>query len=153
MTVYSLQKTFSRHCIPVHCQLLTACPVRQLRCPSGYTVSMLSVFPEVLFLAPFSASIIRVALGGVFAYAAWMHMKSTDRLTRVLSVVESAMVIFLIAGAWTQLAALGALLIIIVHFLIPRLRTVSLSTALLSLVMCVSLLVTGAGALAFDLPL
>ncbi|OGG79735.1 hypothetical protein A3A39_04380 [Candidatus Kaiserbacteria bacterium RIFCSPLOWO2_01_FULL_54_13] len=114
---------------------------------------MLSVFPEILFLSPLAPFLIRLALGGVFAYAAWTHMKTTDSLPRSFSVIEGVVAILLVAGAWTQPAALGALLVIAAHLATPQLRTVSQGTALLALVMSASLLVTGAGAFAFDLPL
>ncbi|MEK9154246.1 MAG: hypothetical protein AAB798_02125 [Patescibacteria group bacterium] len=114
---------------------------------------MLSFFPEILFLAPLSATLIRVALGVAFGYAAWKHLNTADALERTLGVAEGATALALIAGAWTQPAAILSIVIFFIHTAIPRLRVLPASTALLLLVMCVSLLLTGAGALAFDLPL
>lgn len=114
---------------------------------------MLSLFPQILFLAPFSAFLIRIALAIVFMYSAWNLLRQSDTLSRGTSIVEIVVAASLIAGIWTQAAALAGLVIIGIHFFTPRLRTVALGTALLSLVLCLSLLVTGAGAFAFDLPL
>ncbi len=114
---------------------------------------MLSVFPEILFLSPLAPFLIRLALGGFFIHAAWTHMKDTGILPRTFSVIEGAIAVLLLAGAWTQPAALGAFFVIVIHMLMPKLRTISFGTLLLALVMCLTLLVTGAGAFAFDLPL
>lgn len=128
-------------------------PRRELCPPSGYTVSMLSLFPQILFLAPFSALLIRVALAVVFAYSAWNLLRQNDTLSRGVGILEIVIAGLLIAGAWTQVAALAGLIFVGIHLVAPRLRTVALGTALLSFVLCLSLLVTGAGAFAFDLPL
>lgn len=114
---------------------------------------MLSIFPQLLFLAPFSAFLIRIALALVFAYSAWNLLKQPDMFSRGIAVVEVALAALLIAGAWTQVATLAALVVIGIHFFVPRIRVVALGTALLSVALSLSLLVTGAGAFAFDLPL
>ncbi len=114
---------------------------------------MLSLFPEILFLAPLSAFLLRIALACVLGYAAWKHFPHEDSFVRIFSIIEITIAGALIAGAWTQGVALAALVALAIHFAVPRLRTVSLGTALLSLVISLSLIVTGAGAFAFDLPL
>ena len=114
---------------------------------------MLSIFPELLFLAPFSAFFIRVALGAVFTYAALHHLKSGDGTVRSFAVAEVALATALIAGAWMQPAAVLSAVIIGTWFMFPKLRAVALGTALLSIVLALSLLISGAGPLAFDLPL
>ncbi len=114
---------------------------------------MLSLFPDILFLAPFSAFLLRISLGLVIGYAGWTHFSHEDNIARAFGILESAVALTLIAGVWTQAAALAALVIILLHFSVPRLRTATLGTALLSLAISLSLLVTGAGAVAFDLPL
>lgn len=114
---------------------------------------MLSIFPEILFLAPLSATLIRIALGITLGFVAWKHLNTTDTLGRALGVAEGATALLFIAGMWTQPATLVGIVIFFIHTAIPRFRTLPLSTALLFLVMCVSLLFTGAGAFAFDLPL
>ena len=114
---------------------------------------MLSVFPELLFLAPFAAFLMRVALGGVFTYAAMRHLQSSDGTMRSFAVAEAATATALLAGAWTQPAAIVSMLLIGTWFIFPKLRITALGTAVLSVVIALSLLITGAGPLAFDLPL
>ncbi|RJR12889.1 hypothetical protein C4585_02930 [Candidatus Parcubacteria bacterium] len=114
---------------------------------------MLSFFPELLFLSPFSAFLIRIALGCVFGYVAWKHFEKPDLSIRAYSVLEGALALTLIFGAWVQLGALVSILIIGSWFFFRKLRVVALGTALLSIALSITLLVTGAGPFAFDLPL
>ncbi len=115
---------------------------------------MLSLFPDILFLAPFSIFLIRIALAMTLAYSAWNHFSNdTQSGARMLGILEIIAVITVGVGAWTQAAALGASLIIGATLALPRLRNVALGTALLALVMAITLIVTGPGSLSFDLPL
>ncbi|OGG44992.1 hypothetical protein A2673_02775 [Candidatus Kaiserbacteria bacterium RIFCSPHIGHO2_01_FULL_50_13] len=154
---------------------------------------MLSIFPELLFLAPLAPFLLRVALAGVFGYAAlrhfvskredgmrtlgfvagWLHafwmqpagqssLSGTDGnigtsvgrwAFKVLWVVEAVIAIIFVLGAYTQLVALIGGIVAVEWMLSRRTRPVARGAAFLSLVMCLSLLLTGAGALAFDLPL
>lgn len=114
---------------------------------------MLSLFPEILFLAPLSAFLIRVALAVLFGYAAWQHVRRSEVLLRTLALLEVAIAAALLVGAWTQIVALVAGILSVMSLLNPGIRSSARSTMLLALVMCVSLMVTGAGAFAFDLPL
>lgn len=114
---------------------------------------MLSLFPQILFLAPLSAFIIRIALAILFAGASWRHISEPAIMMRVFAIIEIAVAAALLSGTWTQAVALGAAVLLLAGLFVPSLRTGPRSTALLALVMCFSLLVTGAGALAFDLPL
>ena len=114
---------------------------------------MLSLFPQLFFLAPFSASLIRLAVAAVFMYTAWVHWNRQDlRLARGKSIVEGLCAIALVLGYYVQAAAIVSLVISIMWAASPA-RPIPLSTTLLTIVMCLSLLVTGAGLLAFDLPL
>ena len=114
---------------------------------------MLSVFPDILFLAPLSAFLIRVALALVFLYAGWKHFSHSENSFRYLAVVEFISAISIGAGAKMQIGALVGGCVIFFWLSRANLRPVAKSTALLALVMCISLLVTGSGAIAFDLPL
>lgn len=114
---------------------------------------MLSVFPEILFLSPLAAFLIRLALATLFAHTAWNHVQRPDAASRALAIVEIGVAVALALGAWTQPAALLGGLIVVVWLMQPLLRTVATSTILLALVMCLSLILTGAGAFALDLPL
>lgn len=114
---------------------------------------MLSLFPEILFLSPLAPFLIRVALGILFAFAAWAHLKRPDFTSRTFSIVEFVIAAALTAGAWTQPASLLGSIVVAVWFFQPTSRVYTMSTILLALTMALSLIVTGAGAFAFDLPL
>ncbi|HEY4520027.1 MAG TPA: hypothetical protein VJH33_03255 [Candidatus Paceibacterota bacterium] len=145
---------------------------------------MLSTFPELLFLAPLSPFLIRLALASLFAYASLRHFvskreegvrtigfaagwipalwiqpdgdigASAGRMAfKILWVIEAVLALFLAGGAYVQLASIVGGVIAIEWLVSKRTRPVARGTAYLALVLCVSLLVTGAGALAFDLPL
>ena len=114
---------------------------------------MLSIFPEILFLAPFAATLLRLALAALFTYAAWKHIERTDTASRVLGGVEILTAFSLFLGLWTQPGALLGTIIVAIWLFQKSARVTTLSTILLALPMCLSLLILGAGALAFDLPL
>ncbi len=114
---------------------------------------MLSLFPQLLFLTPFAALAIRLALAVFFALAAWQHMAHRDALTRTLSAVEVAVAVALFVGAWTQPAALIGLIAMAAGLLVPKMRHYPMSTIILMCVMLATLVVTGPGKFAFDLPL
>lgn len=114
---------------------------------------MLSLFPQILFLAPFSAFLIRVALALLLGYAAWKHYSDQEVPVRVFAFLEIAAAAALLAGAWVQGVALAAFVGTAIGLALPRIRVFPMSTTLLSLVMFLSLVVTGAGVFAFDLPL
>jgi len=114
---------------------------------------MLSLFPEILFLSPFAATIIRIALAALLAYGAWSTVSSPDVRVRVRAIFEIAVAVLLFAGAWTQAAALFAVLLLALSLAVPQMRTLPRSSVLLALAMAISLVVTGPGAIALDLPL
>lgn len=132
---------------------------------------MLSLFPQILFLAPLSTALLRVCAGLVFVYLAYVHFSkrkaAAEELSTLIggahviiplySVVELLIAVSLIAGVWTQLAALlgwaVALKVLFIRHSLRELKPLSqLSYALLAAI-CFSLVFTGAGAFAFDLPL
>ncbi len=115
---------------------------------------MLSLFPEILFLAPFAVVLTRIALATTLAISAWKHLsnESGDR-AQILAVLEIIAALAIAAGVWTQAAGIAASFILIATLAFPRLRYHALGTTLLALVMALSLIVTGAGILSFDLPL
>ncbi|MBI2610618.1 hypothetical protein HYW60_01635 [Candidatus Kaiserbacteria bacterium] len=114
---------------------------------------MLSVFPELLFLSPLAPFLLRIALAMLFALAAWNHVARPDAASRVLAIFEFVVAIALVVGAWTQPAALLGAIIAAVWFFQKTSRVYELSTILLTLVISLSLVITGAGAFAVDLPL
>lgn len=113
---------------------------------------MLSYFPELLYLAPFSGLLIRVAVAVVLGMIALQGIRAKDTWTRASGVVTGLAALFLFAGALTQPMALIALLSII-ESLVRIDRTLPKSTLWLALVMSLTLLLTGPGPFAFDLPL
>lgn len=114
---------------------------------------MLSLFPQILFLAPFSAFMIRIALACVLAFVAWKHFSREETDLRALGVLELAAAAALVGGIWTQGVALAGFVAALLGIVFPRMRVLPMSTMLLALVMLLSLVVTGAGVFAFDLPL
>ncbi len=118
---------------------------------------MLSLFPELLFLAPLSAVLIRMAAAFTFGYIATKRL-SAPSLIRGLGIVEGLTAALLFVGLYTQAAAILGLILALVHLSVPRFRVLPTSTILLIAVMCASLLVTGPGPFtlsigAFVLPL
>ena len=132
---------------------------------------MLSLFPQILFLSSFSATILRVTAALVLLYLAYVHFSNKRAASEELStligganviiyiyaLLELGVAVALFVGAWTQLAALVGFVIAIKALFIRRslreLKPLSqLSYALLA-VICLSVFITGAGVFAFDLPL
>lgn len=114
---------------------------------------MLSLFPELLFLAPFSALLLRLALAAICALSAWAHLGRSQNSARAWGVLEMALAAALIAGAWTQAVALIAIVWLLASLYVRDIRMFPKSTVVLALIIALSLLVTGPGAFAFDLPL
>lgn len=114
---------------------------------------MLSLFPQILFLTPFAALLIRLALVVVLALAAWDHMSRRDTTLNIWSLLELGAAAALFIGLWVQAVALLVFFNAALALFIPKMRTFPKSTLALTCVLALSLVVTGAGAIAFDLPL
>jgi hypothetical protein len=114
---------------------------------------MLSLFPELLFLAPFAAFVIRVVAGFTIGLIAYRHVFTPKTPARVLGIIEGVTAILLVAGGYTQAAALVGAILIAIALIIPSYRALPRSTLALLLIMTLSLVITGAGPFAFDLPL
>lgn len=114
---------------------------------------MLSLFPELLFLSPAAAFLIRVAVGLSLAYLSYWHIARRDSYSIGLGVIEAAFTLMLITGFYTQAAALASLVLMLALTFMPSLRELPRSTIVLLTVMCMTLLLTGPGPFAFDLPL
>jgi len=114
---------------------------------------MLSLFPELLFLAPLAAFVIRIATGLTLVYMASKHITVSTTAVRTLGVVEGIAALLLIAGAYTQAAALAGIVIVLFSLFAPSYRTLPRSTLILLAILALSLIVTGAGPFAVDLPL
>ncbi len=115
---------------------------------------MLSIFPDILFLAPLSIFLFRVALAITLAYSAWHHFRTASNTSaRMFGILEIVAAVMIGAGAWTQAAAMGAAIILMTQLGLPHMRRAALGTTILALVMAVSLIFTGPGVFSFDLPL
>ena len=118
---------------------------------------MLSLFPQLLFLSPFAALIIRLTTAGVFAYVAWSHFTQKEKVwVRYFSAFEILVATLLFIGLYTQLAAFVSLVVLAImwKFELFGYNTPTRGiTFLLMFVLCLSLTVMGAGPFALDLPL
>ncbi|KKT21108.1 MAG: hypothetical protein UW04_C0011G0017 [Parcubacteria group bacterium GW2011_GWB1_43_8] len=116
---------------------------------------MPSLFPELFnfsFLAPF---VLRIALGvPLIKHGFGKAIAKEKTPQRILGGIVFLSGIFLVIGLFTQAAAIAVSLIIIVSSIIvggkhPR----SWTERLIKLAIAVSLILTGPGMFAFDLPL
>jgi uncharacterized membrane protein YphA (DoxX/SURF4 family) len=132
---------------------------------------MLNTFPDLLTFSFFAPTLLRLAAAVVIAgiaYLQWKHVASIERTNLPIvgkstwwvwlsTVAHGAIAVLLLLGYYTQIAALLGLLSAIKHFTFqhryPNVFPLSRSTYFLLSVILFSLLFTGAGALAIDLPL
>ncbi|HEV8677377.1 MAG TPA: DoxX family membrane protein [Candidatus Paceibacterota bacterium] len=137
---------------------------------------MLTTFPSLLAFSFFAPAFLRAVVAACFAYQAITHFKNkrgvADEisdlakglsheaavwLAGLLIIAELAVGILLFVGAWTQIAAilaiLGFLKMAYFNDRLPTYAPLPRSTYFVLVAICLSLLVTGAGAFAFDLPL
>ena len=137
---------------------------------------MLNIFPDLLTYSFFAPTLLRVAAAGVMFALAYKYYRTRGALAHarfpVIGVAGAWVVWWIIAltgalgaallvGYYTQIAALvglaGGLKYTVYRKFYPDLVSVrfplSQGTLVLFCVICLSLLLTGAGALALDLPL
>ena len=120
---------------------------------------MLSVFPSLLTWGQASPFIIRLTLGAVFIFWAYRSFRKqpSDAKAKLIGLIEGIAGILLVIGTWTQVAALVAIIDLLVRLVERVTKKAFLSDGvnyyLILLVLALSLMVTGAGFLARDLPL
>lgn len=114
---------------------------------------MLALLPQILFLGAFAATLIRITLSVMFAYNAWTNVSKSDTAVRGFAVLEAAVAAAMLVGAWTQAFAIVAAIMLTLSLALSQFRVWPRSTVVLMLVMAITLIVTGPGAFAFDLPL
>ncbi|HVV38766.1 MAG TPA: hypothetical protein VHD31_00370 [Candidatus Paceibacterota bacterium] len=132
---------------------------------------MLTTFPALLTYSFFAPTILRFAAALVLAYLAYYHYTHKEAVARtrfpimgegmwiawLAILVEGIVALGLLLGYHTQISAIiGALIALKIAFwsgTYPTFFVFSRSTGFLLLVICLSLLISGGGALAFDLPL
>ena len=133
---------------------------------------MLNPFPQLLMFGFFVPTLIRTTVAAVFVYLALTHFKTKKDVAHSLPFKSNEVAVWAVGiailielgiagtlffGAYTQiaalLAALGSIKALALKRRFPALYPLAgLAYALLA-VMAISIIFTGAGAFAFDLPL
>ena len=134
---------------------------------------MLSIFPFLLSYQLAAPLILRLTLGVIFVDFGWAKLKK-QKIEKVaffetiglkpgiayvstIALIEIAIGLLLITGFLTQIAALVAGIILIISVLLKKKYPGSFESSSCLLIVCLvitlSLLLTGPGFLAFDLPL
>ncbi len=119
---------------------------------------MLSLFPTLLAYDGFAPFLLRLVLGSIFIY--WSYEKLTKRVdvrTTIIGAIEFVSGGLLIIGYLTQLAALITGLILAIH-LVFKIKNKSflnngINYYLILFIISICILISGAGFIAFDLPL
>lgn len=117
---------------------------------------MLSLFPSLFDYSLYAPLLIRLTLGVIFLYQSRTKLRGRKK-TKLIGTLEVVGALLLIIGLFTQAVAL-IFSIMLVLFLFHKMSRRSLFSDgvnyyFLMLVLCLSLLVTGAGVYAIDLPL
>lgn len=117
----------------------------------------LSLFPTLFSWSEISPFLIRVVLGAILIYWSYLALRDSKTAVRekVTAGIEGLAGIALVIGLWTQLAAIIVGIDLVIR-LVDRVMKKSFLTDgvnyyLVLLVLAISLLVTGAGWMAFDL--
>lgn len=115
---------------------------------------MLTLFPQLLFLSAFAPLVIRIIVGLASLRRASLHIKHKNVTHSVLSILFVLTGIALIVGFQTQLMAVVSAVLLILS-LIPIFRNshTSKEATLILIFIVLTLVVTGAGLYAIDLPL
>jgi uncharacterized membrane protein YphA (DoxX/SURF4 family) len=122
---------------------------------------MLSLFPSLLTYQQAGPFIIRVVLGLTLAYFGYLKImkRGTSSGSNSVSygIAEVLIAIFLVIGLFTQLAALLNAIILLIKLgfkaKVGKFLSDGVNYYILLLVMAISLMFTGPGFFAFDLPL
>ncbi len=122
---------------------------------------MPSIFPYFLTYEQIAPLILRLVLGITLAWFGYMKSKgrgsSSGSNTAIYGGIEIIVAIFLIIGLFTQLAALinALILVIKIGYKIrdKKFLTNGVNYYVLLLAMTIAVILSGAGFLAFDLPL
>ncbi|MFA6536446.1 MAG: DoxX family membrane protein [Candidatus Paceibacterota bacterium] len=124
---------------------------------------MLSIFPNLLTYGLAGPTLLRIVAGLIIIYSGYQLYRSLSApksiLARIIALLEVLGGIFLVIGLFTQPVALVLILILLIQALkskTPRWAgaiVYNKRVYLLLIVILLSLLVSGPGFLAFDLPL
>lgn len=118
---------------------------------------MFNPFPDLFYLGFFAPTIVRMAAAVVLLVGAYTHYKTKGPNSTPLAVAHVIVGGMLFFGWYTQYAALLGMLGIAASYVLPKrilkIEPLPWATALLLFAIFLSLLVSTAGAFAFDLPL
>ncbi|TSC68699.1 MAG: hypothetical protein G01um101456_527 [Parcubacteria group bacterium Gr01-1014_56] len=132
---------------------------------------MLNPFPSLLIYGFFAPTLLRVAAACVLLYIVAIQFRRKEELAKtnfpiigtvgavvwVKIIVEAAIAVALFFGYYTQIAAVLGSIVALKQLIFAHTYSawvpVSRGTSALLLLILLSLLLTGAGAFAFDLPL
>jgi uncharacterized membrane protein YphA (DoxX/SURF4 family) len=137
---------------------------------------MLNIFPDLLFLQLLAPFLLRVAIGIMFIWVGYSYVskdravatsqlktkwpKTASAIVWVSGMFEIVAGLFLVVGFLTQIAAIAGILIAakalcakLLYKDLDKVAKYSKMFYILVLIVSLSLLVSGAGAFAFDLPL
>lgn len=120
---------------------------------------MLSLFPSLLTYQMLSPLLVRLVLGAVIIHLAYKGLRHAhlDSKNKILAYFEVLLGILLVIGLFVQGVALIVALILLIRIIGKIQKKAFLSDGinyyLILFVLALTLLVSGAGFLAFDLPL
>ncbi len=119
---------------------------------------MLSLFPYLLIYQGFAPLLLRLTLGAIFIFWAYGKLKKRTDIKEILQGLVKAIIgILLVIGLYTQLAALVSVIFLAICLLQKIQKRVFLSDGvnyyLILFIISITLLLTGPGFIAFDLPL
>jgi uncharacterized membrane protein YphA (DoxX/SURF4 family) len=122
---------------------------------------MLSVFPSFLTWSELSPTILRITLAVVLIYWTYKTLRGQtqhdDKFSqnKIVAIIEGLCGLLLFVGLWTQLAALIVIIDLVVKIAQKIGKKQFLNNGvnyyLILLIIAISVLITGAGFLAFDL--
>ena len=120
---------------------------------------MLSLFPYLLSWNQISPFIIRLVLGGILLYWSALRLRKVGKSNKdyIYGVADVILGVLIVIGLWTQAAVILVGIDLIVR-IIEKIRNKAFLSQgvnyyLILLALCLSLLLTGAGRMAFDLAL
>jgi len=120
---------------------------------------MLSLFPYLLSYTFFVPFILRLAVAGILLWATYplVFTRDISLRERVMAITISLPAVLLAIGLWTQAAALIVAVAIALDALSPRhvpiIHAFDTRTRALLTIIAFTLVLSGAGAYAIDLPL
>ena len=117
-------------------------------------MNQLTIFPELLNYSFFAPTFLRLAAGVLILFAG---LERRNKEYKGLSVVYIITSILIITGLYTQVAVLAGIVLIKFEYYMARksgsLTREKTALTIIMIVILLSLLLTGPGAFAFDLPL